>query len=322
MEEIRSTGLLSGPHSRWNVTVDVDAQNTAERVIFRRHDVNNSEQPLFLHGDSHESRMKQSLHLDSELLDSLADNHSEYLRQVPCDVSFQMPDQPPLAKPGFLSESEDGVEVQVDDIPPSLLSSMQSSITDCSTAVSDDHHSPPCLSPPIIIKHPHRSVRFRSRVRITSGVHRHIHRSRSDLSTARESDLSSSPSSSISAPLRTRDDEVSSPWGPLGQRVRIMSSRRPRRPSTYQQQVNERTPLVYNHSAPKTPFYGDDDDDFDDNFYASPHTEDADARLNREIDVAFGPWPGRLLNRHWWWWHMEPILCCICIELDESDSEE
>ncbi|KAF8876804.1 hypothetical protein CPB85DRAFT_1344266 [Mucidula mucida] len=310
MEEIGSTGILSGPHSRWNVTVDVDAENAAERVIFRRHDVNDSEPPLFLRGDSHESMMKQGLHLDSALL---ADNHSEYQRQVPCDVNFHMPDQPPLSKPGF---NDDGVEIHIDDIPPSLLSSVQSSLTDCTTAASDD---PQCLTPPIIIKHPHRSVRFRSRVRITSGVRRHIHRSRSDLSIARESDLSSSPSSSISAPLRTRDDEASSPWGPLGQRVRIMSSRRSRRPSTFRQQVNERTPLVYNHSVPKTPSYGDDDDD---DFYASPLAEDADARLNREIDVAFGPWPGRLLNRHWWWWHMEPILCCICIELDESDSEE
>ncbi|KAL0945553.1 hypothetical protein HGRIS_014714 [Hohenbuehelia grisea] len=76
-------------------------------------------------------------------------------------------------------------------------------------------------------------VRFRSRVRIASGLNRH----RTSLSFADgdhpafiggEGSLSSSPSSSISAPLRTpADDEDSTRpgWGPLGQRVSLFAGR-------------------------------------------------------------------------------------------------
>lgn len=46
---------------------------------------------------------------------------------------------------------------------------------------------------------------------------------------------------------------------------------------------------------------------------------DEGTRQLREIDVIFGGWPERLLNRYWWWWWLEPTLCCHC--LDESDAE-
>ncbi|KAJ3474690.1 hypothetical protein NLI96_g12314 [Meripilus lineatus] len=62
-------------------------------------------------------------------------------------------------------------------------------------------------------------VRFRSRVRITSGLRKH-RRSTGDNpnSTSPSSSASGSPSSSISAPLRWQADENAS-WGPIGRRL-------------------------------------------------------------------------------------------------------
>ncbi|KAH9938995.1 uncharacterized protein BXZ73DRAFT_89088 [Epithele typhae] len=68
-------------------------------------------------------------------------------------------------------------------------------------------------------------VRFRSRVRITSGVHRH--RVRAHVAAAGGStpgsSTSESPSSSISAPLRYQADENAA-WGPIGRRLSAYAS--------------------------------------------------------------------------------------------------
>lgn len=87
-------------------------------------------------------------------------------------------------------------------------------------------------------------IRFRPRVRITSGLTRHrqslVPGAESRTSTIRSrndddgyfcytpsSSISGSPSSSISAPLRSRtDDEADRPgWGPLGQRVSMLAKK-------------------------------------------------------------------------------------------------
>ncbi|KIM47991.1 hypothetical protein M413DRAFT_217359 [Hebeloma cylindrosporum] len=183
------------------------------------------------------------------------------------------------------------------------------------TALSED--------PP---KRPTR-VRFRSRVRITSGLHQHRHKSNSeqDYTSATpltpSSSLSGSPSSSISAPLRTQaEDEASKPgWGTLGQRVSILAQRNADRRLKLHQQREHLGALSSQHgdglvANERTPLRG-----------SSPMIDreifDSEAEmLSRDIDLVFGPWPNRLLNHQWWWWHIEPLVCCRCLtELDEEE---
>jgi len=174
-------------------------------------------------------------------------------------------------------------------------------------------------------------VRFRSRVRIASGLNRHRHSLEGvdyfspDYSP--ESSISGSPSSSISVPLRTPiDEQVGKPgWGTLGQRVSMFakgqmerSRRREQRERLglgtssfrkreergtlvipYYAQITEETPLLLSSAR---------------NGSCSDLTrEDEASQLAREIDMVFGPWPGRLANHHWWWWQVESIICCRCV---------
>ncbi|KAF8060951.1 hypothetical protein FPV67DRAFT_315040 [Lyophyllum atratum] len=175
-------------------------------------------------------------------------------------------------------------------------------------------------------------VHFRPRVRITSGIsrHRHKHSTRTpdrsfDAPLTPNSSRSSSPSSSISAPLRTRtDDESDKPgWGPLGQRVALLSRER-RRTSREQRQKKrhdeyfaacEHTPLLRPRiQSPILQTVGH----YEGYFWDSDQ-ESETAQVSSEIDRVFGTMPRRLLNYHWWWWQLEPIVCCSC--LDESDIE-
>ncbi|KAK0446485.1 uncharacterized protein EV420DRAFT_1570824 [Desarmillaria tabescens] len=229
----------------------------------------------------------------------MAKDSQDTLDSFPCDIAFRVPTHSTLSKPAIVIENADPIQIHIPDSEESLMNSIQSTATDSSTA--DDSHveSPYTGSSPIAIKN--RSVRFRSRVRITSGLPR---RRAADRITP-DSSLSSSPSSSISAPLRCREHDVntdSSPWSPLGQRVKQMSQG----PRARQRQVaangfdpDERSPLM----IPSRRFYSIEEDEHY-NYFAYL---DDETRLNREIDLAFGTWPGRLLNRHWWWWHLEPL---------------
>lgn len=143
-------------------------------------------------------------------------------------------------------------------------------------------------------------VRFRSRVRITSGLNRRKQKSRSEhdyMTFSSSSSLSGSPSSSISAPLRTHEeDNVGKPgWGTLGQRVSMFVRANGQRTKPREQRgrastmgkaqsctngshrvINERTPLT------------------DGNGQAI----DSESNFSREIELVFGPWPKRLLNQH------------------------
>ncbi|KAF5313291.1 hypothetical protein D9619_003062 [Psilocybe cf. subviscida] len=160
-------------------------------------------------------------------------------------------------------------------------------------------------------------VRFRSRVRITSGLRRHRHSSQDQhdfltFSTA-SSSRSGSPSSSISAPLRSQaEDDVGKPgWGTLGQRVSLLAQGNAQRrtardqrrrtlltkygtiePNSYDSlngvRVNEQTPLI--HSSLPVRYL------MRSTILDGPQAESS--ALEREIDLVFGPWPARLWNHH------------------------
>ena len=172
---------------------------------------------------------------------------------------------------------------------------------------SDELETPLSEDPP---KRPPR-VRFRSRVRITSGLHRHKSNSEQNCaSLTPSSSTSGSPSSSISAPLRTQaEDEASKPgWGTLGQRVSILAQRNAdRRLKVRQRQeslaaltsqrgvpgdncglvANERTPLTSSFLS-SSYLHGE---------MIDPDVVETEAEMfSREIDLVFGSWPNRLLN--------------------------
>jgi hypothetical protein len=153
-------------------------------------------------------------------------------------------------------------------------------------------------------------VHFRSRVRITSGLHHKSNSEQDYASLTPSSSISGSRSSSISAPLRTQaEDEASKPgWGTLGQRVSILAQRNAdRRFKLHQQRehlgalpsqhgvpgdsgglvANERTPLA-GSSLPSSYLHGE---------MIDREIFDSEAEmLSREVDLVFGSWPSRLLN--------------------------
>ncbi|GJE94217.1 hypothetical protein PsYK624_103850 [Phanerochaete sordida] len=195
-------------------------------------------------------------------------------------------------------------------------------------------------------------VRFRSRVRITSGLRRSKYGTGDAANGASPaSSASDSPSSSISAPLRWQADENAA-WGPLGRRLsayaqqngwqKRVPSAAPRNggvrtPATHRQpqprgKMDERTPLVrggrhvaYVDAGLDGGRDADDERLLEGEYESSDEESERDhslrkAALRREEEAVFGPWPWRLLNRHWWWWHAEPVLCCLCA--DDPEYEE
>jgi len=207
--------------------------------------------------------------------DDVAYDHTQYLTQL-------------LAKPRLL---------------PSNALCLHLADPNAPLTTPHDPSHPPSDAPIQKPLRPGGRIRFRSRVRITSGLN-HFR--------------SGSPSSSISAPLRYHSDEESnSTWGTLGQRVgmlasqkRTSGSRRNRRKGVVQTPHgnDEHTPLRGSFSSP---YYvtGEGVQDGDIN-----EDEDEDDKLAQEIDAIFGTFPGRLLNYQWWWWQLEPIVCCQCTD--------
>ncbi|KIM84746.1 hypothetical protein PILCRDRAFT_818354 [Piloderma croceum F 1598] len=199
---------------------------------------------------------------------------------------------------GFVSNSEPTI------LPPNAL---RLHLADPSAPLTTPHD--PVHPPSDPLNHQVRPsrVRFRSRVRITSGFSHH--RRKSDVGSSR----SGSASSSISAPLRSYSDGSTNTWGTLGQRVGLLALQRKIMGSPEAQQrqkgqvapsgyVDERTPLrnSFNHSS-----YVEGVQD------GNIFDEDSDdERLSRDVDEVFGKFPGRLLNHHWWYWQLEPIICC------------
>lgn len=182
-------------------------------------------------------------------------------------------------------------------------------------------------------------VRFRSRVRITSGFRRYRRQSSLHHQTAIDHDLftSSSPgsllssdsgsaSSSISAPLRAGGEPGKSGWGALGQRIRFLpqnnsqrqNSRKGRR-KTKHIIANERTPLILSPAHPS---------------YLNAHTIEYDSLVHEDSRIPRRIWPRRLPSNRvcsrmdpphpadnsvlqWWWRHLHLIICCRSTE--ESD---
>ncbi|KAG6837225.1 hypothetical protein H0H93_013093 [Arthromyces matolae] len=159
-------------------------------------------------------------------------------------------------------------------------------------------------------------VHFRPRVRITSGINRHRHTSSflaettlSNSFASPSSSVSSSPCSSISAPLHSKtDDEADKPgWGPLGRRVALLSRQTRRRalPERFSKKdiINvqlppcEHTPLL--RPRIQSPIIDADGNrrmyDVLDSESLQSEEEVRQARAG-QIDAAFGTMPRRLLN--------------------------
>jgi len=194
-------------------------------------------------------------------------------------------------------------------------------------------------------------VHFRSRVRITSGLHSSARSKNHDgigrsstiddgIGTANTS-ASGSPSSSISAPLRYQADE-NNVLGPLGKRISSLALTRNKkngqlRRATIGSPVSERTPFLraseygpvpdYTHQRRERGRVGSESED-----------EDPASGLKREEDIMFGRWPWRVFNRHvspivqllgrgsdhlfaqWWAYQCEPIFCCCSEDWFEDDE--
>lgn len=179
-------------------------------------------------------------------------------------------------------------------------------------------------------------VRFRSRVRITSGFRRYRRQSSLHHRTTIDHDLftSSSPgsslssdsgsvSSSISAPLREGGEPGKSGWGVLGHRVRFLPQnnlqRQKGRRETKHIIVNERTPLRLSPAHPS--YLNANTIEYDSPF----HEDSEELRISRQIwprrlpsDSKMDPRPADNSALHWWWWRLYLIVCCRSTE--ESDS--
>lgn len=162
-------------------------------------------------------------------------------------------------------------------------------------------------------------VRFRSRVRITSGLRRGRHAGAGVGPTSSpSSSASGSPSSSISAPIRWQADEHAA-WGPLGRRLSAYAhgngwqkpSARQQLQQQQQAKIDERTPLIRpgRQHAAYVDAGADGGGEADDERAAEGELDDSDdeteadsalraAALKREEEATFGKWPWRLFNRH------------------------
>jgi len=251
---------------------------------------------------------------DNELADSLDDHDLDNLSQI------------------------DHSEINAHgDLPALIISSSADSYDDQDL---DSVHSENVLERP-------NRVRFRSRVRITSGLNRHRHKlepqhqnqSEIDyLAFSPASSVSGSPSSSISVPLRTHTDEqVGKPgWGTLGQRVSLFARGKIERQKIREQR--ERFGLgasSFRHGVQRGQFGGGRPPYFDTDevnertpllsplgrrhpiYEANDYRGSAEVnQITRETEVS-GPKPDRLANNHWWW-QVEPIICCCC----PTDSDD
>ncbi|KAJ6501424.1 hypothetical protein C8R47DRAFT_1107306 [Mycena vitilis] len=239
---------------------------------------------------------------------------------VPAELVVYKPTTTTADDPDPDSTSSSGDEISIHIEGPAHDESLSSSALTCATdnstrlgAETDDTA--------VADATPRRSgrVRFRSRVRITSGLH---HR------PTASSSLSSSPSSSISAPLRSppTEDNCTPGWGTLGTRVGLfaISNRQAAQKRHARRRQNGRAPdeaSALLGDPPQPGYDGHPDSDDDDMRYDSDEEcYDDEALLSHQIDLVFGKWPGRLLNRQWWWWQLQPIVCCGC--LDEHDGED
>jgi hypothetical protein len=270
----------------------------------------------------------------------LRKERSQEIIVVPTELVYQT--NPTDDHDSYSGSSDDEISIHVERVEnDESLSS--SALTAASTQPDTDTDNATATEDPYS-KLRNSRVRFRSRVRITSGLHSHRRR------VSATSSLSSSRSSSISAPLRSplTEDNCTPGWGTLGQRVNLFAvsnrqaaaaaqarsakHRARRRQGIADLATTERTALL--GAPPPLGYDGHPDSDGEEEYY------DDESLLSRQIDLVFGKWPGRLLNRHvspttptyrlnvfadstpaqWWWWQLEPIICCGFLE--ENDTED
>ncbi|KAF9651292.1 hypothetical protein BDM02DRAFT_849393 [Thelephora ganbajun] len=207
-------------------------------------------------------------------------------------------------------------------------------------------------TPTVAARNPVPRVHFRSRVRITSGLHS-SGRSRNRDGAGRNStaddgtgtantSASGSPSSSISAPLRYQADE-NNVLGPLGKRINSLAQTRSkrngqlRRAASISSSVSERTPFLRVSEYGPVPDYTRQRRERS-GISSESEDEDFASGLKREEDIMFGPWPWRIFNRYasttvqplsqssdtlfvqWWAYRCEPIFCC-CSDHGFEDDE-
>ena len=240
---------------------------------------------------------------------------------------------------------------------PTATSFSSSCSSNNPTTTAFNQPPPPPISldddqtPTVAVRHPVPRVHFRSRVRITSGLHSSS-RPRNCDSAGRNSTVddgigtantsaSGSPSSSISAPLRYQADE-NNVLGPLGKRINSLALTRNKRNGQLRRvsigsSVSERTPFLraseygpapdYTHQRRERSRIGGESED-----------EDLASGLKREEDIVFGRWPWRVFNRHvstitqepglgsnslfaqWWAYQCGPVLCCCPDDGFEDDQ--
>ncbi|EIN13238.1 hypothetical protein PUNSTDRAFT_128925 [Punctularia strigosozonata HHB-11173 SS5] len=176
-----------------------------------------------------------------------------------------------------------------------------------------------------------RTVRFRSRVRIASGIPRERRGS-----YGADSAASDSPSSSISAPLRRasgggEDDPRASYAKRLlamtvaarqkraaaaaaadveegGRRAAVGTPAPGRRRRTF----DERDAL--RRGPRRRPYVCDVDEDDE----VEEESDTEEARRKSEEEIVFGPWSRRIFDRHWWRWKIESVTCWCCNDDDDD----
>lgn len=167
-------------------------------------------------------------------------------------------------------------------------------------------------TPTVVARHSVPRVHFRSRVRITSGLHS-SGRSRNRDGTNRNStadhgietantSASGSPSSSISAPLRYQADE-NNVLGPLGKRINSLAQTRNKRNGQLRRAANvgspasERTPFLRASEYGPVPNYTRQRRERG-RMGSEGEGEDSTSGPKREEEIMLGRWPWRMFNRH------------------------
>lgn len=273
--------------------------------------------------------------------------HATYLQKSPLDVPIIAPRERSITQEGSSPSTilpgnalqlhlPDGGNDGVCDSTPAATSSSSCSSNHPPTVHINQPLAPGVSldddqAPVVAIRHTLPRVHFRSRVRITSGLHSNNRFKNRDgasrdsttgIETANTS-ASGSPSSSISAPLRYQGDE-NNVLGPLGKRINYLAQTRNKRNGRVRKAVDvgssasERTPFLRASEYGPVPDYtrrrrergriGCESED-----------EDSASGLKCEEDIIFGQWPWRIFNSHWLAYQCEPILCCCSDNRFEDD---
>lgn len=294
-----------------------DANETATPLAANTPTSSSSSHP-FSKISSEDMRAKMTLALEEHLHDH---PESRYVRTLALEGSSPKP----CIVPGNALQLIDDDPDRAHSPPPIIIIANQVNLAGSSHDSPSDPETTGSSVDPEVPRRPVPKVRFRSRVRITSGVRKHRHLTpgaglQEHQAPSTCSSCSGSPSSSISAPLRWHADENAT-WGPLGRRLSAYAGSHKRTTTTPPKlsegmratRTDERTPLIGSQRArvayvdngldgggeadderPRLINGEYEDDDLEE-------TEELSLRalaLKREEETVFGKWPWRLFNRH------------------------